>query len=87
MAQSRERLIYIAIRNDVVDKKNISPKSLFEEIELNCKKIDGFNLSDALEFIKPLEAQREKNKNEIDSDISGKKLILMSLEITMTIYL
>lgn len=74
VAQSRERLIYIAIRNDVVDKKNISPKSLFEEIELNCKKIDGFNLSDALEFIKPLEAQREKNKNEIDSDISGKKI-------------
>ncbi len=74
VAQSRERLIYIAIRNDVMKQKNITPKMIFDQIEDNCKGNRLFNLQDALNDIKPLEAPRIKNMNEVDSDITGKKI-------------
>lgn len=74
VAQNRERLFYIAIRNDVSISKKITPKTIFEEIKRECEANPKFVLSDALEGIKPLEAPREKNQNEIDSEISGKKV-------------
>ena len=36
VAQSRERLIYIAIRNDVAESKGITPSDIFEEIKQSC---------------------------------------------------
>lgn len=74
VAQSRERLIYIAIRNDVVKDKGVTPEKIFEEISRNNETNSHYILSDALEAIKPLEAPRIKNTNEIDSDTTGKKI-------------
>lgn len=74
VAQSRERLIYIAIRNDVAKEKGITPQSIFVDIEHNNVGKCKYLLRDALEYIKPLEAPRIKNQNEIDTETSGKKI-------------
>lgn len=87
VAQSRERLIYIAIRNDVMEEKNITPEKIFLQIEENCKKNKKYILQDALNDIKPLEAPRVKNMNEIDSDITGKKIDINQYEDNNNSYL
>lgn len=74
VAQNRERLIFIAIRNDIVDKKKISPAFVFDQIKQSCYNNKRFNLSDALAAIAPLKAQRIKNRNEFDDDETGKKV-------------
>ena len=74
VAQSRERLIYIAIRNDVMKEKNITPEDIFEQIERSNKNNPRFLLRDALDAIKPLDAPRIKNTNEIDDVKTGKKI-------------
>ena len=74
VAQSRERLIYIAVRNDVAAQHNITPEDIFKNIEKDYKKNGTFNLEDALKDIKSLEAPRVKNTNEIDDDVTGKKI-------------
>lgn len=74
VAQKRQRLIFIAIRNDVAKNNKITPDIIFEQIVANSDSIKRHTLNDALEFIKPLEPNRIKNSNEIDSDISGKKV-------------
>lgn len=74
VAQSRERLIYIAIRNDVAQEKKISPNTIFEDIECANQKKPHFILKDALDFIKPLDAPRVKNQNEVDDERTGKKI-------------
>lgn len=72
VAQSRERLIYIAIRNDVMQDKGISPSTVFEEIKASCIGKKRFNLSEALAYIKPLDAPRIKNTNDVDNELTGK---------------
>lgn len=74
VAQSRERLIYIAVRNDVASLEGISADKIFEEIEEACRNNAKVNLQSALEFIKPLEAPRIKGMTEVDDDITGKKI-------------
>lgn len=74
VAQNRERLIYIAVRNDVATKQGITPSEIFEQIELSNEQNERFLLRDALEAIKPLDAPRVKNQNEIDSETCGKKI-------------
>ena len=74
VAQSRERLIYIAIRTDIVDKRQISPELIFEQIDTINKGNIIHTLKEALEFIKPLEAPRIKNMNEVDDSNTGKKI-------------
>lgn len=74
VAQSRERLIYLAIRNDVAESRSISPELLFEEIEKSCKDNFHYNLQSALEFIQPLEAPRIKGMTEIDDESTGMKI-------------
>lgn len=74
VAQSRERLIYIAIRSDIASQNNITPKNIFDDIEQNYYKGKHHTLAEALEYIKELEAPRIKNTNEVDSDITGKKI-------------
>lgn len=74
VAQSRERLIYIAVRNDIMESKHITPEDIFAEIAKNCEGNATYLLSDALKDIKPLEAPRIKNTNEVDSDVTGKKI-------------
>lgn len=86
-AQSRERLIYIAIRSDVMKEKSVTPDMIFEEIRQTCKENPQFVLMDALKDIKPLEAPRVKNKNEEDSDITGKKIDINRYENQDNAYL
>ncbi|MBR6123672.1 DNA cytosine methyltransferase [Candidatus Saccharibacteria bacterium] len=74
VAQSRERLIYIAVRNDVAKEKNVTPEAIFADIERANKGRPHFILQDALDFIKPLDAPRIKNQNETDDEKTGKKI-------------
>ena len=74
VAQSRERLIYIAIRNDIQIEYNINPEDIFEQIRKNNEGNKHYLLRDALEAIKPLEAPRIKNMNEVDDEKTGKKI-------------
>ncbi len=74
VAQSRERLIYIAVRNDMSKSKNVTPESLFKEIEEGYIKHNPYNLSLALEYIKPLDAPRIKGMTEVDDDKTGMKI-------------
>lgn len=74
VAQNRERVIYIAIRNDVCEEKEITPQTVFDSIKEACKGNCTYTLSDALAYIKPLEAPRVRNTNEIDSETTGKKV-------------
>lgn len=67
-------MIYIAVRNDVMSEKNTSPEKIFEQIKKNCEKNRRFVLADALSDIKPLDAPRIRNMNEVDSDRTGKKI-------------
>lgn len=87
VAQSRERLIYIAIRNDIAEEKGITPQKIFEEIETANKDKKHFLLRDALEAIKPLNAPRVKNTNEIDDDKTGKKIDVNSFKGNENAYL
>lgn len=74
VAQARERLIYIAIRNDIAKEKGISPETIFNDIEKDNAHKPHFILNDALSYIKPLDAPRIKNQNEVDSEECGKKV-------------
>ena len=74
VAQSRERLIYIAIRSDISEKLNIKPGDIFKEIKENNKNNEIFILNDVLRDIKPLEAPRVKNMTNVDSEVFGKKI-------------
>jgi DNA (cytosine-5)-methyltransferase 1 len=74
VAQKRQRLIFIALRDDVVENKSITPKEIFKEIETTNLKTKKHVLNDALEYLKLLEAPRVKNMTEVDDDITGKKI-------------
>ena len=74
VAQSRERLIYLAIRDDIAYSKHVTPEVLFQEIEKACEKNPHFNLQSALEYIKPLEAPRVKGQTETDDESTGMKI-------------
>ncbi len=87
VAQSRQRLIFIAIRRDYSIKKNVTPEILFDEIEKNSKKFKKPILKEALEYIKPLTAPRIKNLNEVDDEKTGKKVDLNNYKGNENIYL
>lgn len=74
VAQKRERLIFIAIRNDISTNKAITPDSIFSEIENSCECNHHYNLTKALEFIKPLDAPRIKGMTEVDDEKTGMKV-------------
>lgn len=87
VAQSRERLIYIAVRSDVMEAKNITPDTIFGQIEKECEQNKRYILMDALKDIKPLEAPRIKNRNETDSELNGKKIDVNAYEENPNEYL
>ena len=74
VAQNRERLIYIAVRSDIAKKFHVTPESVFAEITSKYSCTDPFLLRDALDAIRPLEAPRVKNQNEIDSEVWGRTI-------------
>lgn len=74
VAQKRHRLIFIALRNDIIKTKKITPRELFDQIVESNSHKKRHILNDALKYIKPLEAPRIKNKTEIDDEFTGKKI-------------
>lgn len=74
VAQNRERLIYIAIRDDVCKDKGIRPEDIFHAIEVANRSKPRFNLSDALQYIKPLKAPHKMNVGEVDTEENGRKI-------------
>lgn len=74
VAQSRERLIYIAVRSDISISKQVTPEVLFQEIEKSYIQHEPYNLKDALDFIAPLEAPRIKGMTEVDDESTGMKI-------------
>ena len=74
VAQSRERLIYIAIRNDIIEKTGKTPDSIFQAIEANSKGAPVFNLSAALEGIRSLEPPEVMGVGESDTEEAGRKI-------------
>jgi DNA (cytosine-5)-methyltransferase 1 len=74
VAQSRERLIYLAIRDDIAYSKHVTPEVLFHEIETACENKPHYNLQSALEYIKPLDAPRIKGMTEVDDERTGMKI-------------
>lgn len=87
VAQKRQRLIFIAIRQDIAEEKNISPEVLFDNIENSAIDVKQHILKDALDNIKTLEANRIKNTNEIDSPTAGAKIDINSFKGTESSYL
>lgn len=80
VAQNRERLIYIAVRSDIAEKLNLSPRDIFDKIEKNNVGKTEYVLEDALRDIKPLKAPRIKNTTNVDSEIYGKKIDVNKFE-------
>lgn len=72
VAQSRERLFYIAIRSDIAGKKDVTPLKIFNNILKSSNR--KYVLKDALEYIRPLEAERIKNRTEVYNNTTGKKV-------------
>ena len=87
VAQSRERLIYIAIRDDIAYSKHVTPEVLFQEIENSCTNSPIVNLSEALEYIKPLDAPRIKGQTELDDEKTGMKIGLNTYDSCGNAYL
>lgn len=87
VAQSRERLIYVAIRNDISEIRHITPEVVFQEIEKSCEKNQQHNLRAALEYIKPLEAPRIKGVTETDDNKTGMKIGLNTYDSCGNAYL
>jgi DNA (cytosine-5)-methyltransferase 1 len=74
VAQSRERLIYLAVRDDISISKHVSPEVLFHEIEKGYIKHEPYKLNAALDCIKPLDAPRVKGRTETDDEKTGMKI-------------
>lgn len=86
VAQSRERLIYIAIRSDIAEKYGITPSSIYKSIEESMTESPRL-LKEALEFIKPLQSPRIKGLTNIDDETTGKKVDVNSFTGTDNEYL
>ena len=87
VAQKRERLVFIGIREDVLKSKEITPEKLFQQIESGYENTKKHILKEALAFLKPLEAPREKNKTDEDDDLTGKKVDVNSFNGNENSYL
>lgn len=74
VAQKRQRLIFIAIRSDLVERKGLIPDSIFKQIKDSAKNGKQHVLKDALSYIQSLESPRVKNLTEVDDEITGKKI-------------
>ena len=87
VAQSRERLIYLAVRNDIAYSKRVTPEVLFHEIEKACEENPHYNLQSALEYIRSLDAPRIKGMTEVDDDKTGMKIGLNTFDSCGNSYL
>ena len=74
VAQSRERLIYIALRNDIVETSGQTPENIFERIERTNAGNAVYNLSSALEGVRELEPPETMGVGELDTEEAGRKI-------------
>lgn len=74
VAQSRERLIYIALRNDIVELMGQTPEDIFRQIENTNAGNTVFNLSAALEGVRELEPPETMGVGELDTEEAGRKI-------------
>jgi len=74
VAQSRERLIYIAIRSDIAEQYHVNPSDVYKSIEDAIKRNTIVPLKEALAYIKPLDSPRVKGLTNTDDEASGKKI-------------
>lgn len=74
VAQSRERLIYIAVRSDIAEQCNVTPDYIFQNIHKANEKNVVYNLSDALDGVRSLIAPHKMNVGEIDTEEGGRKI-------------
>lgn len=74
VAQSRERLIYIAIRSDIAQAHNITPSIIYDEILSSIADKQIRVLREALEYIRPLDSPRVKGLTNTDDEKTGKKI-------------
>lgn len=74
VAQSRERLIYIAVRSDIAEQCNVTPNYIFQCIHEANEKNTVYNLSDALDGVRSLIAPHKMNVGEIDTEEGGRKI-------------
>ncbi len=74
VAQNRERLIYIALRNDICESYGIMPADIFEKIKKKNIGKPKYNLSLALEGVRKLSAPHTMGVGEIDTEESGRKI-------------
>lgn len=72
--QNRERLIYIGIRKDLSEDKNINALDIMEEISEAIKQNRSYVLEDAIKTLRPLEPLTIKNATELDTEESGRKI-------------
>lgn len=74
VAQSRERLIYIAIRSDISDTLDLAPSDMFELIFDDNKNSTKYILRDVLDGVRELKAPHTMNVGEIDTEEGGRKI-------------
>jgi DNA (cytosine-5)-methyltransferase 1 len=74
VAQTRQRLIFIAVRNDIALKHKITSEDIYSQIEQSCVNKPIHILQDALDYIKSLDAPRIKHMNEVDDEQTGMKV-------------
>lgn len=74
VAQCRERLIYIAIRSDVVAEGKITPEDVFAYIDKVNNGKTNYLLRDALEGLRPLIPPHKMGVGEVDTEEGGRKI-------------
>lgn len=74
VAQSRERLVYIAVRNDVAEERHVTPEKIFQRIQANNVGKPRYNLSSALEGLRSLKAPHKMGVGEVDTEEGGRKI-------------
>ncbi len=74
VAQSRERLLYIAVRNDISAALDLRPETVFDLISNYTAHRARYILKDALEGVRELEPPHAMNVGEVDTEEGGKKI-------------
>lgn len=74
VAQRRQRLIFIAVRTDIQAIKNVTPQQIIDEIISECMGKPKYILADALQHLRPLDANTIKGNNEVDDEKTGCKV-------------
>ena len=77
--QNRERLIYIGVRQDIMEKYSISSKDIIQLIRDEYEDIE-LGLMEAIGSLKELEASRIKNSTELGDEVSGSKITRLNTD-------